>query len=229
VEIPPPEPLKFEVDESRLVSGLWLRPSAARAALVLAHSAGAGMTHHSMETLARDLAELGISTLRYQFPYMEHGGRRPDAPALAHATVRAAAATASRLAPDLPLFAGGRSFGGRMSSQSQATSPLPGVLGLIFFAFPLHPANRPSGNRGEHLFEVHVPMLFLQGTGDALADLQHLQPLCEKLGKRATLKLLAEADHSFHVFARSGRTDAEVRREMVSAVDSWLHEVISTL
>jgi predicted alpha/beta-hydrolase family hydrolase len=185
------------------------------------------MTHRSMETLARDLTEVGIATLRYQFPFMEHGSKRPDAPTVAQAAVRAAVVTASRLAPELHLFAGGRSYGGRMSSQAQANSPLPGVRGLIFFAFPLHPAHRPSDHRGKHLFEVHVPMLFLQGTRDALADLKHLQPLCEKLGEHATLKLHSEADLSFHVLARSGRTDAEVRREMLCAVDTWLDRLIS--
>jgi predicted alpha/beta-hydrolase family hydrolase len=180
-----------------------------------------------MEILARDLTEVGIATLRYQFPFMEHGSKRPDPPAVAQATVRAAVATVSRFAPDIPLVAGGRSFGGRMTSQAQATSPLPGVSGLILFAFPLHPANRPGDERGRHLFEVHVPMLFVQGTRDALADLPHLQPFCRRLGDRATLKLLCGADHSFHVLHRSGRTDAEVRREMIDAVDRWLDFVIS--
>jgi uncharacterized protein len=209
------------------VSGLWLRPAGARAALVLAHGAGAGMTHRSMETLARDLAERGIATTRYQFPFMEHGRKRPDAPPVAHATVRAAVAAAASLAPDLPLFAGGRSFGGRMTSQAQATSPLPWVRGLIFVAFPLHPANRPSDERGKHLFEVAVPMLFLQGSRDALADLILLQQLCAELGERAALKLLRDADHSFHVLARSGRRDAEVRREMIDALATWMDGVIS--
>jgi predicted alpha/beta-hydrolase family hydrolase len=224
--LPAAEPLTIEPEGTPAVSGLWLRPVNARAALVLAHGAGAGMTHARMETLARDLAERGIATLRYQFPYMENGRRRPDPPPVTHATVRAAVSAAAR-GSGLPLFAGGRSFGGRMTSQAQAASPLPQVQGLVFFAFPLHPADQPSSERGKHLFEIQVPMLFLQGTRDVLADVQHLQPLCDKLGERATLKLLSEADHSFDVLARSGRTDAEVRREMLDAVDSWLQRVIS--
>jgi predicted alpha/beta-hydrolase family hydrolase len=179
-----------------------------------------------METLAQDLAEREIATLRYQFPFMEHGSKRPDGPAVAHATVRAAVATAGRLADELPVFAGGRSFGGRMTSQAEAAAPLPGVIGLVFFAFPLHPAGRLSADRGKHLFDVQVPMLFLQGTRDALADLQHLQSLAAELGDRASLRLLQEADHSFHVLARSGRTNAEVRREMIDEVESWLRQVI---
>jgi predicted alpha/beta-hydrolase family hydrolase len=226
VQSPPAEPLQIDLGEGRCVSGLWLRPAEARAALVLAHGAGAGMTHRSMETLAHDLAERDIATLRYQFPFMEHGSKRPDGPAVAHATVRAAVAAASRLAEELPVIAGGRSFGGRMTSQAQAAAPLPGVIGLVFFAFPLHPAGRPSTDRGKHLFDVHVPMLFLQGTRDALADLQHLQSLGAELGDRVSLRLLREADHSFHVLARSGRTDAEVRREMLDEVGSWLRQVI---
>jgi predicted alpha/beta-hydrolase family hydrolase len=184
------------------------------------------MTHRSIETLAQDLAERDIATLRYQFPFMEYGSKRPDGPAAAHATVRAAVAAANRLAEELPVFAGGRSFGGRMTSQAQAAVPLAGVSGLVFFAFPLHPAGRPSTDRGKHLFDVQVPMLFLQGTRDALADLQHLQPLGAELGDRASLRLLQEADHSFHVLARSGRTNAEVRREMLDEVESWLRQII---
>ena len=224
----PAEPLKLNVDNNQSVSALWLRPSRVRACLVLAHGAGAGMVHPSLETLARDLSERGIATLRYQFPFMEHGGKRPDAPGVAHAAVRAAVSTALALASDLPLFAGGRSFGGRMTSQAQAASPLEGVQGLVFFGFPLHPAGRPSSERGKHLFAVHIPMMFLQGTRDALGDLQHLQPLCDGLGERATLKLLQEADHSFHVLVRSGRTNNEVRREMLDAVDDWMDHFVSS-
>lgn len=185
------------------------------------------MAHPLLETLARDLAERRIATLRYQFPFMEHGGKRPDPPPVAHATVRAAVATACRLSSDLPMFAGGRSFGGRMASQAQAASPFPEVKGLVFFSFPLHSAGRPSSERGKHLFDVQIPMLFLQGTRDALADLQHLEPLCSQLGRRATLRLLEAADHSFHVLVRSGRTNAEVRREMLDAVETWVDQVIS--
>jgi uncharacterized protein len=227
VELSPPEPLKINVDETQTISALWLRPTRARATLVLAHGAGAGMIHPSLESLARDLGERGIATLRYQFPFMEHGGKRPDAPLVAHATVRAAVSTALAVSPDLPLFAGGRSFGGRMTSQAQAASPLPGVKGLVFFGFPLHPAGRPSSERGKHLFDVHIPMLFLQGTRDALGDLGFLQPLCTQLGRWATLKLLQEADHSFHVLVRSGRTSNEIRREMLDTLDDWMDQIVS--
>src|SRR5918995_1323194 len=185
------------------------------------------MTHPALEAIASELAEHGIAILRYQFLFMEQRSRRPDPPPIAHAAVRAAVDAAGRLAPDLALVAGGRSFGGRMTSQAQAASPLPGVRGLVFLGFPLHPAGRPSSERGEHLIEVGVPMLFLQGTRDALAHLPLLEALCARLGKRAALKLLPEADHSFHVPARSDRSDAEVRREMLDAVDSWLARVSS--
>jgi hypothetical protein len=190
-----PAPHLITVDPTHRVSGLLLLPPAARACFVVAHGAGAGMQHPSMETLATELQELKIATLRYQFPYMERGSGRPDRPELCHATVRAAVTEAARLAPNLPLIAGGRSFGGRMTSQAQAISPLPGVRGLAFLAFPLHPADRPSNERAEHLFEVKIPMLFLQGTRDALADLNTLQDVVKRLGKLATLKLLDDADH----------------------------------
>ena len=183
------------------------------------------MQHPSMETLATELYTLKIATLRYQFPYMESGSRRPDKPALCHATVRAAVAEAARLAPDLPLIAGGRSFGGRMTSQAQAMTPLPGVRGLAFLAFPLHPADRPSNERAEHLFEVKIAMLFLQGTRDALADLKTLEDVVKRLGKRATLKLLEDADHSFHVPARTGRKDPQVRSELLHALVDWIERL----
>ncbi len=168
-----------------------------------------------------------VATLRYQFPYMERGSKRPDPPSLAHAAVRGAVAEAARLAPELPLIAGGKSFGGRMTSQAQAASPLPGVRGLAFLGFPLHPAGRPADDRGSHLFEVHVPMLFLQGDRDELADQQLLRRLIERLGARATLRLFQDADHSFHVPARTGRKDAEVRSEMLDALASWIEERIT--
>jgi predicted alpha/beta-hydrolase family hydrolase len=192
----------------------------------MAHGAGAGMEHPSMTVLATGLYALEIATLRYQFPYMEQRARRPDPPELCHATVRAAVTEAARLAPTLPLIAGGRSFGGRMTSQAQAKSPLPGVLGLAFLAFPLHPAARPSNDRAKHLFEVTIPMLFLQGTRDALADLPLLQELVSQLGKRATLKLLQDADHSYHVPARTGRKDPEVRSELLRALADWTESLI---
>jgi predicted alpha/beta-hydrolase family hydrolase len=185
------------------------------------------MTHPFMALVADGLAELGIATLRYQFPYMERGSKRPDTPKLAHATVRAAIAEASRLVPGLALFAGGKSFGGRMTSQAQAASPLSGVRGLVFLGFPLHPPGQPSDERGKHLFEVQIPMLFMQGTRDEFADLQLLQPLTEQLGARATLKLFQDADHSFHVPARTGRKDPEVRAEMLDAMTDWIEQVIS--
>jgi hypothetical protein len=184
------------------------------------------MTHPALEAIAAELGERGVATLRYQFPFMEQRSRRPDPPPLAHATVRAAVEAAGSLAPDLALVAGGRSFGGRMTSQAQSASPLPGVRGLVFLGFPLHPAGRPSSERGEHLSEVDVPMLFLQGTRDALAHLPLLEALCARLGKRATLKLLPEADHSFHVPARSGRSDAEIRDELLTALAAWIDSTI---
>jgi predicted alpha/beta-hydrolase family hydrolase len=221
----PPAPHLITVDATRRVSALFLLPPAARACFVLAHGAGAGMEHPSMETLATELYPLKIATLRYQFPYMEAGSRRPDRPELCHATVRAAVADAARLAPDLPLVAGGRSFGGRMTSQAQAIAPLPGVRGLAFLAFPLHPADRPSNERAEHLSEVKIPMLFLQGTRDALADLKTLREVVKRLGKRATLKLLEDADHSFHVPARTGRKDPEVRSELLHTLADWIEQL----
>jgi predicted alpha/beta-hydrolase family hydrolase len=184
------------------------------------------MEHASMTAVAAELAERSIATLRFQFPYMELGSRRPDPPPVCHATVRAAVAEATRLAPTLPLFAGGRSFGGRMTSQAQAIEPLPGVRGLAFIGFPLHPAGKPSAERAEHLSEVKIPMLFLQGTRDELANLELLQPVIKKLGARATLKLLQDADHSFHVPARTGRKDPVVRAEMLDALAAWIEQAI---
>lgn len=209
------------------VSGLLQVPPDARCLYVLAHGAGAGMTHPFMAAAAVGLAELGIASLRYQFPYMERGSRRPDPPQLAHATVRAAVAAAARRAPELPLFAGGKSFGGRMTSQAQAAAPLPGVRGLAFLGFPLHPAGRQSRQRGDHLFAVTIPMLFLQGTRDNLAALGQLEPLCDALGAKATLKLFADADHSFHVPAKTGRKDAQVLAEVLDTLRSWIDGVIA--
>ena len=220
------EPVVIAVGDATRVSGLLLVPRPARACYVLAHGAGAGMKHPFMATVAAELAERGIATLRYQFPYMEQDGRRPDPPKLAHATVRAAVAEAARRLPKLPLIAGGKSFGGRMTSQAQAAAPLTGIHGLVFLGFPLHPAGQPSAERGEHLSDVQVPMLFLQGTRDALAALDQLKPLCKALGKRATLTLFQDADHSFHVPARTGRKDAQVRSEMLDALVKWIDAVI---
>ena len=213
-----PQLVTITVSDTQRVSGLFLAPPAARACTVLAHGAGAGMTHPFMAAIANGLAERGIATLRYQFPYMEQGSKRPDSPKLAHATVRAAVIEASRLVPDLALFAGGKSFGGRMTSQAQAESPLPGVRGLLFLGFPLHPPGQPSEERGKHLFDVEIPMLFLQGTRDDFANLQLVEALCKQLRVRATLKLFQDADHSFRVPARAGRKDAEIRAELLDAL-----------
>ena len=223
-----PEPVVIRVDPDRTVSGLWAMPAAATAALVLAHGAGAGMTHKSMVAIAEGLAQRNIATLRYNFPYMERGSRRPDAPALAHATVRAAVAEAARLAPGLPLFAGGRSFGGRMTSQAQALEPLPGVRGLVFFAFPLHPPGKPGVERAGHLADITVPQLFLQGSNDEFAELDLLQATVAGLGDRAALKLVENADHSFHVPARTGRKDADVLGEFLDAARDWMLAVTAT-
>jgi uncharacterized protein len=218
------ESLTLRVDDADTVSGLLLAPSQARACYVLAHGAGAGMFHPFMEAVARELAQRGIATLRYQFPYMEQGGKRPDPPKLAHATVRAAVVQAGQLMPALPLVAGGKSFGGRMTSQTQAASALPGVRGLVFLGFPLHPAGRPSEERAVHLFHVEVPMLFLQGTRDRLADLGLLERLVKRLGTRASLRLVQDADHSFRVRARA---DAVVKGEVMDAMAEWIFALIS--
>ena len=217
------ESLTIDLEDGRTVSGLLQTPDRPLACLTLAHGAGAGMTHPFLSALAAGLTGRGIATLRYQFPYMERGSRRPDPPKIAQATVRAAVVLSRRHVPGIPLFAGGKSFGGRMTSQAQAESPLPGVRGLVFLGFPLHPPGRPSDERGGHLLDVQVPMLFLQGTRDALADLTLLGPLCERLGDRATLALFEDADHSFHVAARSERprSDAEVRVEVLDAFERW--------
>jgi uncharacterized protein len=220
------EPVVMAVDDATRVSALLLAPARARACYVLAHGAGAGMNHPFMAAVAQELAERGIATLRYQFPYMEKGGKRPDPPKLAHATVRAAVAETARHLPKLPLIAGGKSFGGRMTSQAQAITPLPNVRALAFLGFPLHPAKQPSSERGKHLFDVELPMLFLQGTRDTLADLDQLKPLCQSLGERATLTLFQDADHSFHVPARSGRTDPQVRSDVLDALAAWIDRII---
>jgi hypothetical protein len=203
------------------VSALLVRPAGARRLLVLAHGAGAGMRHRFLEALAGRLAGRSIATFRYQFPYLEAGRRRPDPPAALTATVRAAVAAAATVAPGLPLFAGGKSMGGRMTSTAAAEAPLPGVRGLVFFGFPLHPAGRPGTSRGAHLARVEPPMLFLQGTRDKLAELDLLVPVCAGLGERATLHEVDGADHSFHVLKRSGRTDDEVLDELAVTTDAW--------
>jgi hypothetical protein len=217
-----PERVEIVVDATQQVSGLLQVPGDARACCVLAHGAGAGMAHPFMAAVANGLAERGIATLRYQFPYMERGSKRPDSPKLAHATVRAAVDAAAQRLPGMPLVAGGKSFGGRMTSQAQAAAPLRGVRGIVFIGFPLHPPSQPSDERGKHLADVQLPMLFLQGTRDELADLALLQPLVQALGERATFKVIEHADHSFHVLARSGRNDKQVMEELLDAVGAWV-------
>src|SRR5262245_64107694 len=218
--------LSIAVDEKRRVSGLLQLPSAARACFVLVHGAGAGIAHPFMAAVADGLAERNVATLRYQFPYMEEGSKRPDVPKVADATVRAAVGEALRLLPGLAVVAGGKSFGGRMTSQAQAASPLPRGQGLVFLGFPLHPAGRPSDERGAHLSEIKVPMLFLQGTRDALAATELIEAVVHRLGDRATLKLFQDADHSLHVPARTGRKDAEVRAEMLDELSAWIETVV---
>jgi predicted alpha/beta-hydrolase family hydrolase len=214
--------LKLDLENAASVSALLLRPDNAQACLVFAHGAGAGMSHPFMEVVAAGLCDRGIATLRYQFPYMEKGSKRPDAPDVAHAAVRAAVAEAARCCAGLPLIAGGKSFGGRMTSQAQAIAPLAGVRGLAFLGFPLHPAGKPSTARATHLAELKVPMLFLQGTRDKLAELALLEPVVKGLGGLASLYLVPEADHSFHVPARSGRNDREVMSEVLDAFQAWV-------
>ena len=215
-------PLTIPLAAGATTSGLLEVPANAQACYVFAHGAGAGMNHAFMAAMADGLAQRGIATLRFQFPYMEQGGKRPDAPAIAQAAVRAAVEEASRQLPGLPLFAGGKSYGGRMSSQAQAAQPLPGARGIVFVGFPLHPAGKPSVERAKHLADVALPMLFLQGTRDELAELELIRQTTAKLGGRATLHVVDGADHSFHVLVRSGRTDAQVREELLDTMAGWM-------
>ncbi len=221
MKVASPQKLSIEIEKAGTVSALLDCPSQACACFVFAHGAGAGMSHPFMVAVARGLGERGIAALRYQFPYMEKGSKRPDPPALAHATVRAAVAEAARCRPGLPLIAGGKSFGGRMTSQAQAAAPLEGVAGLAFLGFPLHPAGKPSSDRAKHLADVHVPMLFLQGTRDSLAEATLIEPVVRRLGPSATLHPVDGADHSFHLLARSGRNDREVMNEILDAFAGW--------
>jgi uncharacterized protein len=218
--------ISIRVTETCTVSSLLLVPRNAVACYVMAHGAGAGMTHPFMTAVAEGLGDRRIATLRYEFPYMQQGSRRPDRPAVAQATVRAAVKAAFQMVPALPLFAGGKSFGGRMTSQAQAEDPLPNVRGLIFLGFPLHPAKRPSAVRAQHLADVQIPMLFLQGTRDALAEMALLGPTIAGLGALATLAPIDGADHSFHVLARSGRTDAQALAEVLDALAAWIGKTI---
>jgi predicted alpha/beta-hydrolase family hydrolase len=220
--------LDIDIPNAASVSALLVRPTEARACFVFAHGAGAGMTHPFMEAVASDLGERGVVTLRYQFPYMEKGTRRPDPPAIAQAAVRAAVAEAGRRCAGLSLVAGGKSFGGRMTSQAQAIAPLDGVRGLAFLGFPLHPAGKPSSDRARHLADVHVPMLFMQGTRDSLAELKLLEPVVKSLGPSATLHRVEAADHSFHVPARSGRNDREVMNEILDGFAAWIGAIAAS-
>jgi predicted alpha/beta-hydrolase family hydrolase len=213
--------LQIDVGSSGNVSGLLLRPPNAWAGYVLAHGAGAGMRHRFMEAIAEALARRGMATLRYQFPYIEVGGRRPDRPGVLEATVRAAVTKAQEIAPELPLIAGGKSLGGRMTSNAAAHHSLPGISGLVFLGFPLHPANQPGVSRADHLAAVELPMLFLQGTRDALADLDLIRGVCERLGPKATLHVIDGADHSFTVLKRSGRSQADVLEELALGMVTW--------
>jgi predicted alpha/beta-hydrolase family hydrolase len=225
VNSPDAKPVTIDVNATTRVSGLLNSTPESKACFVVAHGAGAGMLHPFMANLAMDLGKRGIATLRYQFPYMEKHGRRPDPPALCHATVRAAVDAAQRLLPTLPLFAGGKSFGGRMISQAQAANPLPEVRGLAFLGFPLHPPKQPSDSRAAHLLKVQVPMLFLQGARDLYAEPELLNPLITLLAERATLVLLPDADHSFHVPARSSFTNNQINDDMIEALAGWIGAV----
>ena len=219
-----PASLIIALPSGDTTSGLLQVPAEAEACYVFAHGAGAGMNHAFMAAIAQGLAERGIATLRFNFPFMEQGSKRPDSPAVAHAAIRAAVAEASRQLPKLPLFAGGKSYGGRMTTQAQAAEPLPGVSGVVLVGFPLHPTGKPSTKRAAHLAGVKLPMLFLQGTRDGLAELKLITQTTESLGKRATLHVVEGADHAFHVLVRSGRNDAQVREELLDTMASWMKQ-----
>jgi uncharacterized protein len=220
--MPKPKHLRFEAEPGREVSALMLTPPKPKFLLVLGHGAGAGMNHPFMANLADALAVADVASLRYQFPYMEAGRHVPDRPATLTATVAAAVRAASQAAPKLPVFAGGKSMGGRMTSQTAAQGLLPDVRGLVFFGFPLHQPNRPDTKRAEHLAEVKIPMLFLQGTRDTLADLKLLRPALKKLGSRATLHIIDTADHSFHVLKSASKTNAEILQELAATAANWM-------
>ncbi len=223
-----PKPLAFQATKSAgPVSALLLKPQHATCLLAFAHGAGADMRHHFMENMSHELALHGIATLRYQFPYTEKGSRRPDPKPILLATVRSAVAFALEVSDGLPLFAGGKSMGGRMTSLAASEEPLPGVRGIVFFGFPLHPAGEPSTERAEHLSNVKLPMLFLQGTRDSLADLSLLKPICKKLGKRVSLFVIDEADHSFHVPKKSGKSEEEIMAELAKTVATWSADIVS--
>lgn len=217
-----PVSLTISLPSGGSTSGLLQTPVSAKACYVFAHGAGAGMDHTFMAAIAKGLAERSIASLRFNFPFMEQGSKRPDSPAVAHAVIRAAVAEAARRIPDVPLFAGGKSYGGRMSTQAQAIEPLPGVDGIVLLGFPLHLAGKPSTERATHLADVKLPMLFLQGTRDSLADLNLITQTTANLGKKASLHIVDGADHAFHVLVRSGRTDAQVREELLDTMAAWM-------
>jgi predicted alpha/beta-hydrolase family hydrolase len=219
------EEMRFAVENADEVSAILQQPEEARFMLVLAHGAGAGMTHPFMTALAGELERLGLATLRYQFPYMQQRRRAPDSPAVLTATVAAAVQAAGRAVPGLPLLAGGKSMGGRMTSTAAAERKIEDVRGIVFFGFPLHPPSRPGMKRAEHLKNVSAPMLFLQGTRDDLADLNLLRPICSELGARATLRVIDGADHSFHMLKKSGKTDAEVLRGLAETTVKWADKI----
>jgi predicted alpha/beta-hydrolase family hydrolase len=217
--------VKFQVENSGEVSALLLRPQGSRWLMLLAHGAGAGMRHPFMENLAGQLAAVKIATVRYQFPYIEQRRGRPDSPAVLTATVSAALRKATEIAPGLPILAGGKSMGGRMTSQAASQNLLPDVRGLVFFGFPLHPPNNPGTKRADHLAKVPMPMLFLQGTRDSLADLKLLEPIVKKLGGLAKLHIIESADHGFHVLKRSGKTDDSVLTELAQTTAAWVEKI----
>lgn len=217
--------LKLDIERIGTISAILTQPDNARACYVLAHGAGADMRHSFMDKVATGLADRGIATLRFNFPYMEKKQGRPDQPAVAHAAIRAAVEEAARLCPGLKLVAGGKSFGGRMTSQAQSKAPLPGVQGLAFLGFPLHADKKPSTERAEHLAGIAIPMLFLQGTRDGLADLGHLKPVIEALGPKATLHEVEGGDHSFAVLKKSGRSNEEALAEVLDALTAWIDEI----
>jgi uncharacterized protein len=224
---PPAASLTVAIDDRHRISGLLSIPAGSRACYVMGHGAGAGMAHPFLAGLAAELAAQQIATLRYQFPYMEAARKRPDPPALAHATIRAVVAEAARRTAGLPLFAGGKSFGGRMTSQARALQPLESVKGLVFLGFPLHPAGRPATERARHLADIAIPMLFLQGTRDQLAQLDLLGPVLAQLGSRARLETIADADHGFHMRAASGTTDREVRQSLARSIAAWIAQILA--
>jgi predicted alpha/beta-hydrolase family hydrolase len=218
----PQQPLALALPDGTSASALLDAPPRPRAAFVLAHGAGAGMHHPFLAAIAAGLVARQVAVLRYQFPFMEQGRRRTDPPAVAQACVRAAVAEAAGRLPRVPLFAGGKSFGGRMTSQAQAAQPLPDVLGLAFLGFPLHPAGRPSTDRAAHLRQLRLPLLFLQGTRDTLAELELIRGVAHSLGPTASLHVVEGADHGFDVLVRSGRTREEVLQELLDTLVAWM-------